>query len=341
MTAKKALGLESSVDKLMGQEIKKARENFKRTSPITAELPAEPAPKKPAPEKAPVVTAPGTPAAPPAAPAIAAPAAGATPPAPAEKIKIAGKEYTVEELEAELKKQPAAPAAPAPQEEAPSQKPMTEDEVKAAEAKFIADTSATLDTPLSEEQMDTILAGGKNAVSLLQQIRKTDMATSILQARKGIAQALDPIMNQIFAAVKPLVQQHQDLQRYQIKQQFVTKHADFSPHIARAESVAEELVKLYPQQVQKMTQEQFIDEVARQTDRLLTDEHKRWFPAGNGNWRQSAQPAPVAPPTAPVIPAAAPPAPPTARAPVANVPVGGGSGSTPDWRKGVAASLRS
>jgi hypothetical protein len=208
-------------------------------------------------------------------------------------------------------------------------------------------------TALTEEQMDTILAGGKDAMALLTEMRKQDMANAILQARKGIAQALDPIMTELFGAVKPLIQQHQDLQRYQIEQAFVAKHEDFTPHVATARSVAEELVRLYPQQVQRMTQEQFVDEVARQTDLILTAEHKRWFPQGNGNWRVAAAPAPApvpgsTPAPAPTagtgtLPPPPPPAPapaPVVRAPAANAPSGGGGPPAGDWRSAVARSMR-
>lgn len=341
LSAKKALGLEDNVSKLVGQEIKKARDRIRANTPVTAELPAPaaPAPAKkvtapPAAPEPPVVAAPSAPEAPPAAPAPT--------PAP-DKVTIAGKEYTVAELEAKLKETPgpAPAAAPAP-EPPPAPKPPTAEEVQAAEAKFIAETAATLSPALTSEQLDTILAGGDAAVSTLQDLRRQDMATSILAARKGIASALSPIMDQMFAALRPLVEQHQELQKYHIEQQFVAKHPDITPHLGRAKQIAEELNRLYPQQVAKMSPDQFIDEVYRQTDLMLSEEHRRWFPQGNGNWRASAAPPAPSPTPAPApspAPVAAAPVAPV-RAPAPNVPAGAGGGAAPNWRKSVASSMR-
>lgn len=348
MGARKALGMDESVNKAVGREIKKLKAAYRQESPVTDKL-VEPAPKPAAAPKPP--EAPAPPVAAPEPPAGAAPA-----PAPAPKIKIGDKEYTPEELQAKFAESEAARApapAPAPEPEAPQgPAPLTAEEVAARENNFIETTAAGLDVPFSEEQMDTILAGGKPAVELMTGLRKQDMARAILLARKGVAQSLDPIMQQIFASMRPLVENHQMITRYSVEQQFLAKHKDFVPHIATARQVAEELLKRYPQQVERMSHEQFIDEVARQTDGLLTSEYKRWFPASAGTWRNGGNIVPAVPvaPVAASVPGpapstgTAPPPPPVphvaTRPPVPNAPVGNTGGITPDWRKSVAASLR-
>ncbi len=65
----------------------------------------------------------------------------------------------------------------------------------------------------------------------------------------------------------------------------MNKHRDFVPHLDRARQVAEELYRRYPQQVSRMSAEQFVDEVARQTDIILTNEYKRWNPSATTTWR--------------------------------------------------------
>lgn len=357
ISAKKALGLEASPRKMMEGEQKKARERVREGTKFTAELPepvAEtPSSKLQTPNPETPVTAPETPA--------AQPAQAAVTPAAAAKIIISGKEYTQEELEAKLKESEKPAATPAPaqaaalEEEAPAatQEPqLTPEQVKAKESEFVEGIVKSLDVTMTDEELDTILAGGKDAVSAFQTIRKRDMATAILEARKGIAAGLNPVMNEMFAALKPLVANHQDIQRYQVEQQFLTKHKDFAPHAPRAKQVAEELARRFPQQVSKMTVDQFIDEVARQTDNILTNEHKQWFPGGNGDWRgalKAAQaaaaqstvtpPAP-APAQQPIAQPAAPAAARVVRAPAANVPVGASGAASPDWRKTVAGSMR-
>lgn len=330
LTAKKALGLEATPGKMSKDVVEENRRKFTASNPIV-----EPAVPTPA---ALVVT-------PPAPPVAAAPIpepAPATPP----KIKIGEKEYTEAELLEKLTATPT-PAAPAPAQAAPAAPPAppapTQEQIAAAEKQFLTNAANSLEAPLTEAEVDTLLGGGKEAVDMLTHIRKHDMATAILQARKGIAQGLDPIMRELFGAMRPLVENHASLARYNAEQQFLSRHKDFSPHVERARAVAEELLKAYPQEVQKLSAEQFIDEVARQTDTILTSEHKRWFPQGNGNWR--AQPAPVAPPVVPQ-PAAVPATPPApaaraARPPAATLPLGSTPGGAVGWSpKSVAASLR-
>lgn len=346
-TAKKALGLEETPRKSAEAEVKKARERIRGATPVVEIT----EPIVPAVTPAPAAAAPVTPPITPAAPAA---------PAAPVKIKIGDKEYTEAELQEKLKAAEKPPETPAPVSAtpaAPAARQPTAEEIEAqkqelakCEQEFLNNTIASIDVPMTEAELETILEGGKQAVELWQAARKRDMANAVLMARKGVAEGLNPVMSRLFESLKPLVANHENIERYQVKQLFLTKHKDFVPHVAQAEQVADELVRRYPQQVLKMSHDQFTDEVARQTDVILTAEHKRWFPQGNGNWRTSAQTVPVTPP-APVVPAvppvvpvavapAAAPAARPARAPVGNPPSGAPMATSADWKKTVASSLR-
>lgn len=353
LSAKKALGEAATTKKDMAAIVKaeRAKNPSIEFTPIV-EPTAPVAPVVVAPATLPVPELSGSAITPePVAPVVAAPA----------KIKVGGKEYTEAELEAKLAEPAAtsAPAvAPAPAVAAkPAPKQLTAEEVQAKEAAYVSALSAQIEAPMTEQEIDTILAGGPEAVAAMGAVRKRDMATAILHARKGIAEGFNPLLEKIYNDIAPLLQQQQQLAHYRIEQQFVAKYAEFQPHKQTCDQVAAELVKRYPAEIQKLTADQFIDEVARQTDLILTSEHKRWFPNGSGNWRQgqTVPVAPVVPPAAAAtaVPAAAPgviatavaapnPAGPrVVRAPAANAPAAAGAGGgVPQWGKSVAKSMR-
>lgn len=364
ITAKKALGLEEEPNKEATKVVKTQQAKFQARNPDNGQFtkPAEEEPKKTsvAQEQGEAVEIPEEDAAP-----EVAPAAPASAPAAPLKVKIGDKEYTAEELQAEHQRlqdelsrakatqQQSAPA-PAQDEPAPQGPPApTAEEIAQREAEFINATAPTLDAVLTEEQMDTLLTGGQEAVKLFTHLRQQDMARAVLVARKGIAEQVNPIIKALSEQIRPLAEQHQNLQVYHTEQHFVSKHKDFAPHVQTARSVATELWKRFPEQVSRMTLDQFVDEVARQTDTILTNQYKQWFPTGNGDWRAAtrAMQAPAAPPAPAVVtptpapvPAAAPapqPAPRAAvRAPASNGPAGTPTGLTVPWQRGVAHSLR-
>lgn len=302
-------------------------------------------------------TAPEAPEVVPAAQRVPESGTKITPETKPEKIKVGGKDYTLAELEAAMNQPPPAPVQPQPQAQPqpPQQQPQaapqpTPEQIAAKEQAFIETMSAQLDAPLTEEQIDTLLSGGKDAVELLTSVRKRDMATAILQARKQLADGFNPLLKQIYDQLIPLSENHQQLTRYSVEQAFFAKHKDFATHSETARNVAEELVKRFPEEVRKLSTDQFIDEVARQTDQILASEHLRWFPQGGGNWRAGAAvplpagaaapqpPPPAAPPAAPQVPAAAGPR--VVRPPASNAPSMPAAASAPTWNKAVARSMR-
>jgi hypothetical protein len=357
ISAKDALGLDES-----------PRESLKRENEkVSAQVPKETMPRDETgrfvkPGKKPV-EAPK----PAAKPAEKAPAAGAAPaptskpiepakPAEPAKIKIGDKEYTADEIAKllETQKQPAQPA-PQPQRapEAPARKDPTPEEIAALENDFLTQLSTGIpDVQLSEETLEKILVGGKEGIETLNGVLKSVAARSILEARKSIYAELNPVMAQISQQVAPLIQNNQDLERHATESAFVAKFPEYrGEHLDTARMVALQLVEKYPQQVMQMNREQFIAEVDRQTDRLIGDEFKRWYPSYTGTWKDWAKESkappqtpsgPMASPTQAAPPAAAtPPKPapkPMAKPPAANSP-GAVTGAPKDWQKGVAGSL--
>ena len=49
----------------------------------------------------------------------------------------------------------------------------------------MSDYSTTLEAPFTEDEVDTLLTGGEEAVQLMQNIRKRDIAYAVMQARKA------------------------------------------------------------------------------------------------------------------------------------------------------------
>ena len=209
---------------------------------------------------------------------------------------------------------------------------MTAEEIAQREEEWITKSSPQMKADLTEEDLETILTGGPDAVALFSGIRQRDMASAVLQARKGIAEALNPVLENIFNSLKPVLQQHEQVQRYSTTQRFSEKHPDFAPHMDLASQVAEQLMERHAEAVQKMSTDQFIDEVARQTDNILQQNFKRFNPTGS--WRAAGKPA-AAPAVAP-----APSALPTVRPLTGNAPLKGSNSGSLSWNQSVANSLR-
>jgi len=355
MNARKALGLAEDPSKAVAKIVESARKNLKSTQSYHNAPGSEPAPSVDPITPAPVAAAqPAAPAAPevtaPAAPAPAAPETTPAATSPA-KVKIGDKEYSPEEIAAriaELEKAalstmpqaptPAAPAAPAA--EAP--KPKTPEEIKAAEDKWISEAASQFQIPVTEAELDTILAGGKDAVKALAAIRSRDIATALLAARKDISALIGPHLEQLQNQVVPLVGHYEQIQRYAATQEFVKEYPDFAPHVDLAVQVAEQLIDRYPEQFSALTDAQRRAEVARQTDLILSQNYKRFNPAATGTWRDAVKAAaPAAPaPAAAAPPAPAAPLPPAVKPLASNPPSSQGGAVSPDFQSSAAKALR-
>lgn len=322
---------------------------------------AEPAaaPKAGEPAAAPVVPKAGEPA--------AAPAAA---PEPEKKVKVAGKEYSVAELEKLIANPPAAapaaaaPAAAAPAATAPAAKPVekTPEQIATEETewcrKFGEDNKLTANVVFSKEDMEAILEGGEPAAKLLaERINKISEALprAVLLARKSMFADLNPILESARQTLAPIVEQQIQLERIGTEQVFVSRHPEYQEHVEHARMVADALIAQYPDQVRAMTREQFVDEVAKQTDVVLQQNYKYFNPAATDTWKDALQKAKaiaasaaaapaVTPPATPAAAPAVAPARPVVAAPASNSPAATGSAGaalSPDkqWHKDTAASL--
>jgi hypothetical protein len=312
--ATKRAGIDRAL-KAFEQEEKPAEKPRKLSKPKPASAAAAPSSN----EAAPSTTVP---------PTEAAPAAEAPKPA---KLTVGGREYTLEEVQSRLEEidraqqaQKEAPPSAAPQPPAP-----TAEELAAAEHKWVNDYSEVVDTPFTEDEMDTLLTGGQEAVELMQKMRKRDIAYAVLQAKKNIAEGLNPVLQQLFSTVHPLAQHFESLQRYTVTQQFVSQHPHLKDHMDLAKQVAETLVQKHPREWEAMSPEQKINEVARQTTQILDNQWKRFN--NSGSWRDAtktqAAPVPLPPPAAP-------------RPLASNPPSAAPAAPSGNWQSAVAKSLR-
>jgi hypothetical protein len=279
--------------------------------------------------------------------------------APEEKIKVGGKEFTKAELEKALADRAAAPApaAPAPTAVVPAPKPPTPEEIATQEAawceKFVTDEK--LSVPISEKEMETILAGDKDGVTLLQSKLNNVVAKAVMLARKSIYNELNPVIGSLQSNLSPVLQNAQQVEAAAAEHQFFTAYPDFKVHAETVRRVGTALFERFPQELAKMTREQILAEVAAQSDRIIQAECERYNPGKN--WRQ-LQAAPAADPAkaaadkaaadaaatkaaadAAAAKAAAPTS--TIKPPGANSPAATGTSGAadPSWHKKTASSL--
>ena len=327
LSANTALRLDTSIKDDVTAAIEKAtkRVGIDRALKVFEQEEQVEKPKR-QPAKSKPVSKPSPEAAP--APEAASPSAA---PAPAEapktgKVVVGGREYTIEEVQARLEEIERAQRAPAAAPEPPA--PSAE-ELASAEQKWMSDYSTTLEAPFTEDEVDTLLTGGEEAVQLMQNLRKRDIAYAVMQARKTVAEGLNPVLQQLFATVQPLAQHYESLQRYSVTQQYLTKYPEHKNHLDMATQVAETLMQRYPKEFNALSDEQKMAEVARQTTQILDTQWKRFNNAGI--WRDASRPA-----SAPV-----PPPPPVAPKPLASNPPNASPATTPgNWQSSVAKSLR-
>ena len=313
------------------------------------------APSGPGVTNLPEKTAPTGPAAGATGPAPTGTAAPApTGPAPSSKIKINGKEYTVEELEKELAARkaaqataaaptgPAVPAAVAPL--TPEQIAAQKTELKKQESAWCEQMAkdAELSFITTPDEVETILTGGKDAVAMLDKKMKEVCSQAVLLARKSMYHELNPKLEQLAASVTPLVTNNLQLERIAVEQQFLAAYPEYGPHAEITRNMAEAIVAAFPKEVEQMTREQFCAEVAAQADREIQAQFLRWNPGSTKSWKEAAKegaaaPAPAAPAPAPAAPA---PAPVKVLPPHGNSPAAAPTAGAPNWNKDTAKSLR-
>lgn len=366
ISAKDALGLDESPRETLEREEAKVKsqvpqEKMQRDENGRFVNPKKPAKKDKAAVEKPAVEKPADPA--PAAAVTPPPAPEPPKPEPPKTVKIGDREFKIEELEKILaekeKPQTASVPAPAPAPEPPKQP--TPEEIAKYEADYINAMAASIaDANVTEEGLEKILVGGKEGVAALQNVLKGIAARSVLEARKSIYSELNPVIQQMDQRISPLLQNNEQLERHATAAMFTSKYPEYTgEYLQTATEVAEQLLAQYPREVSRMSREQFIEEVNKQSDRILSAEFKRWNPNAQGTWRDwakgqkatqvapaAATPSPAAAPApAPAAPTAPSPSPaaspkPAVKPPAANSP-GAVTGAPKDWQKGVASSLLS
>lgn len=366
MTAQAALGLDEPVS----VSLERGVSSLKRfLPPETAGLPDPPKPEEPPkpadpapPADPPKADEPALPEPPdkPAEPAATPKADEPAPPAKAVdpgKVTVDGREYTHAELAAIVAKanspQPAQEPPKPPKAETPKPPEPTKEEIAAREAEFVSKVMDNVNVAgaFTKDDVETLLVGGEEALPVVEKLLRTSIGRAVLEARRSIYDEINPIFEQLSGQVTPIAEQTRQLERYTTTQLFNERHPEFTEfgHLETATAVAEQLIQMFPEKVANMTREQFVDEVARQTDGIVQQDFKRFHPKAEGSWKEhfkAAQnpPAPETPPgaetpAAPAEPAKpAEPPKPKPKPPAAASPslVGGKEAS---WHKKTAASL--
>jgi hypothetical protein len=221
--------------------------------------------------------------------------------------------------------------------------------------------------------MEAILGGGEAASTVLVNLLARTQANAHIAVREEIAAEMNPSLQAIHQQMTPLAQNFQATNEAMVESMFRQARPDLDPHIETARKVATALRDQYPAEVAQMQPQQFVEQVATQTEQHVLTQIKATAPWFNGTLAQWAEvvakmnpeppatppadatppatpPAAAAPATPPAAAPAEPPATPPAtkpKLPAANAPAGHPNlmATHPDsrgqkgWHKSVAASL--
>src|SRR5208282_2762879 len=126
--------------------------------------------------------------------------------------------------------------------------------------------------------MESILAGDKDGIALLSGKLNSVVAKAVMLARKSVYAELNPILGQLQANLQPVFQNTQQIETAAAEHTFFTAYPDFKTHADTVRKVGEALFAKFPKEVAAMTREQIMQEVAAQSDRIISDECARFAP---------------------------------------------------------------
>ena len=187
-----------------------------------------------------------------------------------QKILVGGKEYTREELEAELKKARTPPVEVAKvvpaKEPTPEEKAAQAAETKRKEDDWISTTAKLLDAPIDEALLDKILAGGKEGVAAFQELRRRDMAAAILFTRKRIHQDFEPVIRDLLDKQEPLQKFVSDAETERVVTEFTKTYPHLADRMDVVDSCAQVLLDQLGDKARAMPRDTFFKETAKLAD---------------------------------------------------------------------------
>ena len=262
-----------------------------------------------------------------------------------KKIVVDGHEYTEDELKAALKpKPPEPPKQPTPEEIKAQQDDDRKRERQYIEDQFQKNVESNAPWLLTADELNSILDGEEDGLRLFNRKLAEARHEADLSARRWAHEMIESRLEEIRQATNPVIEQYQQVKAYQQEQAFFERHKELAVEGEGAEKRAGLVRKIASalrnhndptvrERVSKMSNEEFSDEVARQTKSLLE------------SWGVPLTHVPIPqvkieePPT-PTPPATPPQAPPAPKPPTANPPSGVAGGKTLDWQTQTARSLR-
>lgn len=309
ISAKTALGLGSSPGEDLRAMTDKVRSNQPKATNYTA-------PVTPPPPVVPAAPAAPEPAAPPAAEPVTPPTPPATPEAP-KSIKIGGKEYTPEELEKIVAGNTTPAPAAAPQPPAapaqPAQAPITPQQLLEMERGFVNQAVSNFDPlfDVSEQEMESVLSGGKEGVKSFKQLLARAAAAAQLQSRKSIYQDFEkPFQDfaQIQERVTAMYQAQEQAQAQAAEARFFGTRPDYAPHADLCRKAYVALAQHYPDQVKGWSEEELHNQITNQVDHHMNAEWSRFLGTPVSDWKQMRKQiqTPAAAPAPQPAPAPAP-----------------------------------
>ena len=203
-----------------------------------------------------------------------------TPPAPTEtKIKIAGKEYTQAQLEEIVngkQQQQQTPPVQQQQQTPPVQQQQNNQQNKEIETKrnqWKSDFQKLLPAKLLDPKAyrEAISKDKDYGLGYIESVMKQMIAEATLLQREASYKEFNQALGQIDNAVKPVISEFQIQREKAAEVKFLEKNADLKPNIALVRQVASSLIQHQAGAVSKLGDDEFFDEVAKQTRNILTN----------------------------------------------------------------------
>lgn len=191
-----------------------------------------------------------------------------------EKISIGGKEYSREELEKLIAPQQQVSEDSYEELEGPSAENATQQAAQqqvsgirdeAALERSFYESAAPKYAP-TEDDLDTILAGGKEAVELFGK----KLASVELSTRKWVSDSMNPIMEELHQSISPVIQQYREVQAYQREINFKNEFPDLAAHTELVRSVDQAMRAKYPQAARTTPVAEYNRQLAENARRMIS-----------------------------------------------------------------------
>lgn len=304
-----------------------------------------------------------------------------------EKIKILGRDYVkgskeadavmqfcadrgINPFEKQAPKQPAAPVTQPKPQATPQEIALQKAAIRKQEADFITNQLQYVDldlvpSPINESTMDVFLAGGPEALKLMNDQRRVDALNAAMISNKMMGHQMNQVIEaqekrfaELTSRLQPMESQQRELAQFELMHKFTAQFPELKGQVERAKEIGKHWAKTAPEFMRSINEEQFLQHVAAALTKENQDFESRATAMGlvkqpNGDMKnpagqvitkeQKTEAVSSAAATTPPVKKVLTPKPLSANSPGASSPNGIGSQSSPNFQKmarGSVAGLR-